>query len=291
MKKLICIVFCLIALCLGLGVNAFADGGKLSDDLQTLTLDGKTYHRCNTLVTEYWGYDTDIPLKAPDGAVATAYPNEDASLVDVELLYKDGSRLSMGFIRENYIQEYDRLLTTTDGSCCVPFYWGAPELSLEVLKSSPVTLDSMVLYWAETYPVQIYAKNDSFSVIRGTLLIDGDSYYYVDHQELGVINRRDFSTYEAEEMSAYKITDPETLASLKEIRKQEGGVRIIGSDFMQSISAAMLTLVFALFPAAVLVLSLIFGFRRKGSRKNAWRTICALCAAELIVFTLIVIIL
>lgn len=298
MKKLISLFLCVISLCLLMSISAGAvvTNGTLSDDLQTFTLDGVTYKRINALACNYYGYDPTVQLDistemSASVSSAVAYLDSSSALATVDVLYQDGALLSIGFIRESDLQQYHRLYEAKSGTCTVDTYMGRESLQLEKLKTDPMTLQSIATYWADTYMVEMWSEDDAFSVIKGTLLIDGDEYYYADHEELGIVNRRDFYADEYTTLEVYHITDPQTIKELDDHFAGSNDIGLMGSDLTEVVSAVLLIFVFAVVPAIALVLSLILAIRFKGFYKLAWGVVCGLCAAEILVVILIILIL
>lgn len=299
MKRYLALIVCLISLCLLLcfPVQASAAECTISEDLQTLNYAGQTYTHVNSLAFDFYYTYMELDLDLSEDQLqtyssVTACITDDESLVEVTYIYPDGTKTVMGYLLDLLVPDYEQALTD-DASTCTASFWSELEVIPEQLKGTPVTLDTQTAYWSEEYRVSLTLKNTWLSVVKGTILINGTDYYYVDLQENNVVNRTDYNTSKyGEGASAYKITDPEICEAIAEAYASENTLGLGIEDAGLVISGVLLSLIFGLLPGVILILSLILSFCSKdGFYRKLWRILAILCAVELLIFVIVVAIL
>lgn len=294
MKRYLAIFLCVLCLYgfLCLSVSAEQAECRLSEDLKTLYCDGEYYSRVNLLSMDYYldYQDLELALSASQQAQfsdATVYLDEHQALAEVTLIGTDGTRTIIGYLKDSLQQEYEYLLGDTTGEFVISHYYNDVTADWGALKGTPVTLDSLTALWGESYPIVRYSNDGDMCVIRGTLLIDGSRYYYIDYAENGIIDRCGYLTQDLEGASAYLITDTELCAAIKELQTMEYGFDIIDDDGSNVLTAIMLSLIFGVLPCGVLILSLILCFRSKGFYRTAWGITAGICGVELVLFAVL----
>lgn len=297
MKRYFSILLCLLCLTLLLcvPVSAGTSPCHISDDMQTLHYNGKTYTRVNTLVLEFTDVYQGITLALSDEqsqqySAGEAYTNDEKSVVDIHLLTPDGTQVIMGYLLDSLVPEYRQALTDQHSGRILGYFWNDVSAYPKDLKGTPVTLDASTARWSESYPVLLPLDGCNLSVIRGTLLVNGKNYYYVDHDENNIVNRTNYiNQLPGKEIQAYKITDTTLCESIAKARASE---RTLGFDDGGTlVTGILMTLIFGLMPCAVLVIALIFSFRSKDIfYRRAWRITAAITGAELIVFVTVLLI-
>ena len=89
------------------------------------------------------------------------------------------------------------------------------------------------------------------------------------------------------------MTDPALLQQIEEARakyyEDDYGI-FFNDDFTDIVSKVFITLLFAIVPFAILVLTLILGIKAKGIYKKLYFTTCILAAAELITLGIVLLI-
>lgn len=295
MKRYLACILCLLSLsfCLCFTVSAAEPECTISEDLQTLYYDGEAYSRVNTLALSYYDQYLEIGATLSQSqqerfCSAQVCLDESKNIADVTLLCPDGMQITLGYLHSSYLEEYERLLTAQTGQCSLEYYWDTIIADLEDLKGTPTTLDKLTVYWGDDYKVCMATEDESFSVIRGTLLIDGTDYYYIDHGENGIVDRANYYASDATDgTQAYRITDLDLCDAIQETISAEFDYDGWSDDGTEVLSAVLMSLLFGVLPCAALAVALVFTFRSKGFYRTAWGVTAGICAAELIVFVII----
>lgn len=319
MKKL-SILFLALVLTLGLGITAFAEDytvpsatefagadeytnlytATLSEDLQTLYMDGNSYSLADIsiLELEYNGWEISVELTAVQRqtikkATAITYGDDDA--VQVTLYMTDGIRMTVTFLRDDLRGEYDRLTAGDADRWVLDFEW--PERNTVTAdkaqlkgESTVVTLEDV--YSSVEYPVFAYTAGGTLVLKCGVLLNLDGSYIYVPYPDDLVDERYPYilETYleTAMQVPAVKLTDPTLVQQLDKAQQAyyNDGLGFMYNDTLtENISDVFLVLLFAIIPGAIAVLFLILSLRaKKPSYKKLFWVTCVLSAAELAVF-------
>ena len=297
-KYLICIITAILLFsCLSMTAFAENTAPTISDDYQTIYINGETYSRFNASLvgTSYYTYDITPELTDTQQENITAIDiemNDSRTILSVQIGLKDGSTLSANYIREDYLQTYNDLTTDPNSPYTIDFFYPLDNTvtgSKSDFMGTPVALSEYEIYSSNYFDVFMTLNEDS-SIYSGSLLIIDDSYYYVDYEENGVLNWSYFDLYEYTELAAYEITDSELVANI-----QAGEEAYYGDDYSffyddeltNSISSVFLILIFAVVPAIILVLFFIFALRSKGIYRRLFAVICGCAGAELIIFTIV----
>jgi hypothetical protein len=223
------------------------------------------------------------------GEIITAYLN-----------FNDGSTITANFLMNDYIKEYERMQTADSADLHIIFnsYWDLNEEEITVSgtpsrfkgEKTEIVINSDDFWVIESFPVYIKSLEYNFFVEEGYLINLDDEYYYIDYADFA-LDYYDFDYYDYKG-SAYKITD---LALIQEIEEaidkyyaDDYGI-FFNDNFTQVVSKIFITLVFAVIPFAIFVLTLIFVIRSKTKYKKLYLTTCILSAAELITLAIILI--
>lgn len=298
MKRIISCLMLITVLILGLSLTAFANDHDftISEDYKTITLDGVTYVRTNTNGMSFW--DTVIFDREPtltenqrkELFTTEFYIDPQLDILDASLYFQDGSTLSACYLREDYLEEFLYWTTDDDVEYQVDFYWPNGNTVAVIpaqLKDSPVVLNSSAWAWGETYEINLEIENGTRLVNRGILVVENDRYYFVDYSEypqLGCNGYFDLS--EANHVDAYEITDVQLLTELRHAKEaSEKGTQILSSnDFGNRLSAVMMTLLFAVLPFGMLILTVILTIRSKGSYRVIWGATAGFACATLLIY-------
>ena len=298
-KYLICIITSILLFSC-LGMTAFADetAPTISDDYQTIYLNGETYSRFNASMIEadYYSYDISPELTEAQQENITSISiatNESASLLSVDIDFKDGSTLSVNFMRDDYLKNYEELIKNQNTPYTIDFEWpegnqvtGAKSL----FTANSVILDESDLYWSDYYPVLMNIIGDDTSMHVGSLLLIDDRYYYVDYEEIGVTRWYSFIPSEYTELSAYEITDSDLVEKIiagEEAYYEDDFGFLYDDELTSTISKVFLIIVFAVIPAIILVLFLILAIRAKTIYRKLFAAICCISGVELVIFAIV----
>ena len=297
-KYLICIITSILLFSC-LGMTAFADnsGPAISDDYQTVYLNGETYSRFNASMidTDYeYLYAAPNLTDAQQEYIAeiTFMINDSRSLLSVDIDFKDGSTLSANYIRNDYRDTYHELIKNQNAPYIIDFEWPEGNRvtgSKSLFTANPVVLGSRDLHRSDQYPILMNILGDDTDLYIGALLIIDGHYYYVDYEEIGVTKWYNFNAYEYTDLPAYEITDSDLVADIA-----AGEDAYYNADFgflyddelTTTISNVFLILVFAVMPAVILVLFLILAIRAKTVYRKLFTVICCISGVELVIFTI-----
>jgi hypothetical protein len=284
-------------------MTAFADNSAptLSEDYQTIYMNGNTYQRFNASMidTNYFFQGMTVELSATQQESidnVNILANESCSLLEVEMAFKDGSLLTAYFMKEDAIDTYNKMVSAPDALYTVDFKYPnnnqVPGIK-ELYTANPVVLDELEINRSDSYDVYINIQED-MRLLVGALLITDDHYYYVDFKEIGVTGLYNFNPYEFSALSAYEITDTSLLEAIKtgETAYYNDDLGFFYDDnFTEAVAQLFLIIVFAVLPAIALILFLILAIRAKGIYRKLFAIICGCSGVELILFTIIAIIL
>lgn len=295
MKKLFCVFLALLATVCLLSMSVSAEASViLSDDLQTMTINDKTYSRADLSAMDLY-YDVEsYPVQVPQQLQsqlkqASAYTAQNQWIVSVELYYLDGSRQDICFVYDGVRSELLRLCQDDELICSVQVWWeDVPSVSASIsrFKGTPTMLESSELTFLDAHHVTYFYRELDANVHRGFVCEYMETFYYVDFQENNIVNPVGFFPHSGPDaLMAYEITDTDLIERLDELIESEySGETEIG----QILSALFLCFVFAVIPGVIMIVCVIFSIRSKGYYRLTWAVTAGLCAAELGVFAIIV---
>ncbi len=279
--------------------NSTACGISLSEDYKTLYYNGKEYKRFDASMTE-WSYENEFygikydsdEIKSVDFQISV-----NTVIITAEITLSDGSNISATYINaDEYLTEHN-VLTIYPSTYTVEF--GYPndnqiQLNSNQILGEKITFSGYDLSFYECFDVNAYATNNNFYIKKGIILLNDDTYYYVDYGANDVTDPYDFYPESHEFLCANKITDAEAIAVLEEAYSlyNSDAIGILMGDFSGKIGAVLFSLVFGLIPFAALIVFLILSLRAKLSTyKKMFRTIWILSLAEVVAFVITVIVL
>ena len=300
MKKLLCVFLALLAMIclLTVSVGAAPPPPTLSEDLQTLTFNGQTYTAADVSAMNLHYSQSVTTVQVPNAIrsmvkSATLHYTSNQYAASVELHYTNGSSMNITFVRNDILPELQKICQSDDIVCFIEFWWeNTPSVSASIdqLKGKPTTLTKSELMWSDYYEVIYEYSPLNSSVYRGFICQCDGQLYYVDYQENNIYNPLDFypSDNGPELYQAYEITDPALASQIEDVLASEFSG---SSELGQMLSTALLTFLFAVIPAAILILSIIFFIRTKAYYRITWAITGGLCIAELILFIILAILL
>lgn len=297
-KYLICIITILLLFsCLGMTAFAETSAPTISDDYRTVYFNGETYSRVNAsmIKVDHVNYNVELELtekQQEDIAQVSITTNGSKSMINLVIEFKDGSRLSADYMQDTYQKTYEDLLADPNSPYTIDFKSPTNNkvtCSKSLLKANPVVLDKIALNRSNAFPILVNL-DDFTHIYRGSLLISGERYYYVDYEEIGVTSWNYFFLSKYTELPAYEITDSDLLSKIS-----AGEEAYYNSDFgflyngelTDTISKVFLILVFAIIPAVILVLFLILAIRTKTVYRKLFTVICCISGVELIIFAIV----
>ncbi len=299
MKKLITstLIVILLFLCVVPVSYAASEPATLSEDYQTLTLDGNTYSRSDIsqVITDYQPLQDIVSLSSIQQETikeVTLMANESKVLIYADIYYKDGATFTIGYLQDSFKDEYRNLVNGQTDNYVIDFIY--PEentvtVSPKALYGKQLLLSAKQLNQCDYFPVKAFTDDGSIYVDKGSILIVDDAYYFACFEELD-IDRFDFIPYNYKELAVYKITDSETIASIQEGENAYYGEDfgfLLDDDLGTKISSVFLVIVFGIVPFAIFLLFLILAIRSKTVYKKLFRMIYLISGLELVIFAII----
>lgn len=300
MKKLIATILFAILLFSCLGLTAFAETPvTISDDYQTITMDGKSYTRidASNLDVEYYEqlYKQVELSAAQQEQIKNVHieGNENLILLYAEITFTDGATLSIDFLQTDYLETYQNFLNGQVEDYTIDFGW--PEGNTVDAKNfdlwvNDTTLKQEDLEYCDYYYVSAQSSDGKLSATTGALIVIDSSYYYVDFKEIGVNDYNDFYPQAFETLLAHKISNEKLISKLEDAETtyyaDEFGF-LFNDDLSETIASVFLIFIFAVIPFILLVLFLILAIRSKTIYKKLFRTIYILSGSVLAVFAIV----
>ena len=298
MKKLISILFTMTLLFSCLGLTAFAKSSSLtiSEDYRTITVDGKTYSQFNSNMLDLSGTvdrtNMQVMLSSSQKdaiheIVATS--DHTQTMFDLGIEFKDGVYVSISYLRNDLLADYNHLVNNRLDSYDINFSYPEHNTIIadsKALYGTEAMLTSDFLNQCDYFPVTVSNKENSITIIKGSVLIVDDEYYYVDFAELGIAFRNSFDPWDYNSLQAYKITDSSLVEKLETAYDNYyfGG---FSDGFTQTLSAIFLIFVFAIIPLGILIAGIILAIRSKKVYKKLFSILSTLAAAELVIVAII----
>lgn len=290
----------------------------LSEDYKKLYVDGESFSRFNAsmLVTDF-AYSVDVVEKHNPYSHTGAYVdltdeqrnnieniniqvNPIKNIYHIAICFNDGSVLSMTFLQDSYFEEYNEIVSGKANEYKIDFKY--PDENIVTAQKAQLFGEIGTLSRNELSKLYDYyyvtAENSDGSIVMysGQLFSVNETYYYVDFQEAGLDGANwydDIALGNLADCPVHKITDEELFKNLQSAQQKyyedDYGV-LYDDDAIDAISAVFLIFIFAVVPAVIFVIFLVKAIRGKCVYKKIYGTVTALCAAELIVFTIIAVI-
>lgn len=312
MKKIISILIAVLLLSSCFSVSAFAttvdEWGfpvdpviEFSDDYTDIYFDGYTFERVDASMLNIYflGLYWEVVLTDAQSALIKSVEvkiNSEDTVMFATINFNDGMTMSSAYLREDYIDDYNRIVSNQCEEYIIDFSYPADNTVIAQKKDlfgEIVSFNKSKLGLCDAYVVEATVKEAGLTVVKGFLLIYDEEYYYVDCYETGLPAYTTFDYHKFTELSVHRITNPELFADInfaeEEYYEDDYGY-IYDDSFTETISAVLIIFVFVIVPLAILVIFLIKAIRGKGTYKKMYFVISALCLAEIIVFIVIAII-
>ena len=308
MKKILNIILCaLVAVSLFTvsvsAVEAVPLGGAsgtatFNEDYTRLTYKGEEYSLIDGNDIGYADAYDDFEKEGAIGINLTEEQMKTVAELDLTPM-KNGLVIeaSITYLNDKYMDKFQSALTREEDKVGIDFMYPEGnylETTLTKLKETK-TIKKIDYSMAESFSVQIELdeklKNNVYVVIGEIILVD-DAYYYLDYMDAGMNNDEGIYIYfedGARECTVYQISDPDTLWSLENcynLYNEDMGI-INDEEAAEAVVNFLATIVFAVLPLVVLVLSVIFAIRFKEKYRKLFIGLGAVAIAEIIVFTII----
>lgn len=316
MKKILNIILCaLVAFSLFTvsvsAIEAVPLGGAsgtatFNEDYTRLTYKGENYSLIDGNDIGYDGaYDDEeaaISINLTEEQMKTVAeldltPITNGLVIEAEYRLNTGVEMSITYLNDKYMDKFQSALTREEDKVGIDFMYPEGnyfETTLTKLKETKTT-KRIDYSMGESFTVQVELdeklKNNVYVILGEIILVD-DAYYYLDYMDAGMNNVDGIYTYfedGARECTVYQISDPDTVWNLENcynLYNEDMGI-INDEEITQAFASGLATIVFAVLPLVVLVLSVIFAIRFKEKYRKLFIALGAVAIAEIIVFAII----
>ncbi len=309
MKKFISVLIAVLLLSSCFVVPAFAQAVdewgfpvdpviEFSDDYTKIYYDGYTFKRVDADVLDiyflglYWDVVLTDAQQSSIKNVEVEINSED-TVIFATINFKDGMTMSSAYLREDYIDDYNRIASTECEEYTIDFTY--PEDNTVIAKKSDLFGETVVfnkskLGLCDAYEVKATVEEAGLTVIKGFLLIYESKYYYVDCYETGLPANTYFDYHNFNELEIHKITNEELFADIEfaaeEFYEDDYGY-LYDDEFTDTTSAALIIFLFGVIPFAIFVIFLIKAIRGKGVYRKINIAVCTACGLELVAFIIL----
>ena len=311
MKKFICIITAVLLLFSSFSFSVFAESEKVtfSDDFKTAYYNGYEYSRFNTGYIDYDYYSEshdcyepvnlpyELTKKQKDKVKEVSIDTDKNKIIFViYVTYKDGSSLSVEFLRNDYIKVYNEMINTDSAEYVIDFI--DPEDNI-VTATKDALLGETYIFSADdsenydyNFEVLSVCDDGKLKIIKGDLYVIDDEYYYVDYAELGIEDISD--TYDMELVdikTAHKITDEALIKKLDEAYDKYFADTPfdVYDDLGDGFSSGFVVFLFGIVPLVVFIAAIVLALRTTAFYKKLFRILYIISGMELVVFTVIVV--
>lgn len=216
--------------------------------------------------------------------------NHDETLFFVTVYFKDGSELYIDFIREDLIDEYNKLINGNADEYYIDFSW--PEGNIisvnkdELFSGKETKISSCDV--AYDYLVYADSATGSFDAEIGMILTVEDSYYFCSFIDSDIKSSNDFWELDDEKIKVTKLEDESIIEKIKlgeEKREEDSLGYLYNDELKESVAKIFFILVFAIIPAVICIVSFILALKsQKSLYKKLLLTTSGISLAEIITF-------
>lgn len=295
----------------------------LSEDYKEMYFNGDTYTRVDASMLTYTSSDSDIDynydtyeddiytydVKNGYNNYASVYKtkltktqykevktvdvidiNHDETIFLIMISFYDGSDLSIDFIREDLVEEYYRVINGETKEYYVDFRWPEGNIFTADKEKFFIGKKTSVDYWENTLDISVYADSTtgSFDAEIGVILKFEEKFCFYNFADSDIKSTEDFWLYDDLELDVIELTDEELLTQLKEAEQKyldDNYGYLFNEEFTEPVAKIFFTLVFAIFPLAIAVVTFILTTKsKKGLYKKLLFTTSALSLASLATF-------
>ncbi len=335
MKKVLSIIFSVIIVLSCLSLTAFASdklfvyddeyeidfdktfppvSASISEDYQTLTVNGKTFSPFNpqdfdiqyNYIDNYMGIENFVPPSEIDFQltdaqketfkVITAKCNDNENIFEIEISTNYGGSFTGTYLRDDY---FDDLALYNSGEGVFTIDFGYPEnntLSVEkkLLYGDTEKIRGSKLSYLLWFDVSLSSADGTF--LRhgyGEVLVGEGKYYYADCEE-SELNDVVYDSY----LLVHEITDKELIAKIDECMAAydeyyqdefyDDDYDVLYDDnATYTIAKVLLIILFAVIPLIILIIFALKSVGKKDVYLKLYLTIAGLCVAEIITFVIV----
>lgn len=289
-----------------------------SEDYKKLYIDGEPFSRIDSsmlLTDASWilsvdeihneEYDTgnDIYVELTDAQKNEVKSveferNYHCNIYRASINFNDGSMLTVTFLKDTYLEEYNQLLKGETSEYEINFLYpdgNIVKTDKYALSGKEVMFNKAQLEdFNDIFDVTTKNADGSIVIAVGLVIRIGDNYYYADYSDLGIQKQLDWvGMSDLADKPIYRITDEFLLNKINEAQESyfddDFGV-LYDEDAGETISKAFFAFLFFIVPLALFVIFLVKAIKGKGTYKKLYITIASLCMATVIVFVILAVI-
>ena len=297
-----------------------------SEDFQIMYYDGYEYHQKDLRLFET-GYsdeyeNSDFYIDDFDGFVSVVdyydFSNADYELtntqkesvesiqvdmfytfsdisVTLEITYKNGTYLTVSYLREDYVDDYEKFLNGDFSEIEINFLWPVENViktNKNLLMTGNTKEVSNEDFWYNSMDFAVYVATDdgALSYEIGQIVEITGTYYYLDYNENNLKIGTDY-WYDKGLVSGTvilrEITDEALIAEIDvamEAYYQDDFGYFYNDELANAVSYFFLILLFGVVPGIVFLVTFIFAFIKKGKYRKLLFTASFFTLAEIITF-------
>ena len=222
----------------------------------------------------------------------------DDLFASAELNFKDGKTIWYSYVRDDIKDDYEKTKNSDAAEYKINFdaYIDEGNILKTVSKQNLLTGNKteVSIYEYLEFDVIVSSSKYNYSVTKGCIYVNDEKnlYYYIDFSETGVTDKYDLydmcEFYNVTRIEAHRITDEKTIALIEEgIQEYYDGDYgyLFNEEFTEPVAKIFFILVFALFPLAIAVTTLVIAIKSKKSLyKKLLLITSAISVAEIITF-------
>ena len=323
MKKFIHVIITVLILSLCLGVTSLATGTTdvaddsavstpvmtFSEDFQIMYYDGYEYYQKDLRMVEtaysdayvFYGLSnadyelTNTQKELVDNIYVDMFSTFSDIATTVEITYKNGTYLTISYLREDYVDDYEKFLNGDFSEIEINFRWpegNVTKTNKNLLMTSKTKEISTEDFWFNSMDFAVCATTDdgALSYEIGQIVEVTGNYYYLDYNENNVTIYNDFmeeKDTQNDTVILREITDEALIAEIDtamEAFYEDDYGYLYNDELANAISYFFLILLFGVVPGIVFLVTFIFAFIKKGKYRKLLFTASFFTLAEIITF-------
>ena len=214
----------------------------------------------------------------------------DETIFVIYIYFLDGAQLQVDFLKEDLVDEYNRTTQGNVDEFTIDFFW--PEDNKAVVTKEKLYTGSKTVIdiWDYDEEFFVYAKasTGSFEAQIGSIFIKDGVYYFYSYIDDGISSSDELIDSEIMSAEVIKLTDKdisETIQLGEERYYEDDYGYVYNDELTETVSIIFFTFVFAVVPAVIFIVSLIFAVK---SKKKLYKKLlfasCGISLAEIATF-------
>lgn len=202
--------------------------------------------------------------------------NAQRNIIMADYGFKNGSTLSVNYIKNDFLNEYNSLMGDSWVNGEVDFYWPDGNI-ISVSKNKLMGQSTTLLIdgYIDYFDVNAVTDDGGLKIIKGQLIVKDDEYYYLDFNSAGV-DADNFDLFDYQHIYAYRITDEELCGQIEDALDSYYGsdLGFLNDDkFTQTVADILLVAVFIAAPLLIALTFIILAIFNKTGYKKFFRAI------------------